>query len=130
MSDQIPAIAPRPRTLKVRRRDGRVRRACRQIIVVAAGQLDDPKYRPLVQSFARISILAVDAFELLREKGLLNAEGELRSSVDTFQRLVGMQLKLATALGLSPAALTKFKKEKPLDLASAMSAEVVDAEPS
>jgi hypothetical protein len=125
MSDQVPAPSRR-----ARKRDQRVRRACRQIVVVAP-HLDDPKYRPLVQAFARISLLNIDAFEHLREKGLVNAEGELRSSVDTFQRLVNTQLKLAEKLGLTPSALGKLSKARPVDLAAAMSAheeEIVDAE--
>ncbi len=131
MNEQILAPAPRPRTLKVRKRDQRVRRACRQILVVAP-HLDDPKYRPLIQSFARISLLSVDGFEHLRERGLVGENGELRSSVDVFQRLVNTQMKLAEKLGLTPSALGKLSKEKPVDLAAAMSAheeEVIDVEP-
>jgi hypothetical protein len=84
----------RSRALVRRKRDQRVRRACRQVLVVAP-HLDDAKYRPLIQSFARISILGSDAFELLRERGLVNDDGELRSSVDVFQRLVNTQMKFA-----------------------------------
>jgi len=83
----------------------------------------------MVQAFARISILNTDAFEHLRQVGLVNADGELRSSVDVFQRLASTLTKMATSLFLTPAALGKLDKRKPIDLASAMSAEVVDADP-
>jgi hypothetical protein len=123
-------LPDRPRSTRARRRCQRTRRVAHQIIVVSGGRLDDPAYRLPAQSLARISILAGDAFDLLREKGLLNEAGELRSSVDTFQRLVGMQVKLCRELGLTPAALGKLNKgPKPIDLAAAMAdAEPVDAE--
>ena len=119
----------RGRGLRTRKRDERVRRACRSIVRVAP-HLDDPKFRPLIQAFARTSILNLDAFEHLRHVGIVNANGELRSSVDTFQRLVNTQMKLADKLGLTPSTLGKLDKRRPIDLAAAMSAheEVVDAD--
>ena len=50
--------------------------------------------------------------------------------MDTVQRLIGLQLKLATALGLSPAVLGKIRNEKPADLAAALAGhvDVEDAE--
>ncbi|MBF6570423.1 MAG: hypothetical protein IVW54_16275 [Candidatus Binataceae bacterium] len=101
-----------------RKRDQRLRRFRRQLLAVAP-HLDDPKFAPLLNSFGRISLLALDGYETLREGGLLNEDGELRSSVDTFQRLVGQQLKLGRELGLTPTALNKIRNEKPVDLAGA-----------
>ena len=102
-----------------RARDQRVKRLARQTIITCP-HLDEPKYRPLVASFARISILALDSYEFLRERGLTNESGELRSSVEVVSRLFSNQLKLATALGLSPAAVGKFRNERPIDLAAAI----------
>jgi len=85
-----------------------------------ASHLDEAKFAPLLDSFARVTLLAHDAFDFLRENGIVGENGELRSSVDTLQRLVGQQLKLATALGLSPAAMGKLRNEKPTDLAAAL----------
>jgi hypothetical protein len=113
-------IAPNNRHAGRRRpRDQRVKRFRRQMIIVAP-HLDDPKYAPLIASFARISILALDSYEFLRERGLTNESGELRSSVEVVSRLFSNQLKLATALGLSPATVGRFRNEKPADLVGAL----------
>lgn len=103
-------------------RDQRSRRVARQI-VIQNPHLEEPRYRVLISSFAKQTILVHDAYEFLREKGLVGESGELRSSVETLNRLIGGQLKLATALGLSPSALGKLRNEKPIDLAAAMSDE-------
>jgi hypothetical protein len=102
-----------------RARDQRVKRLARQTIITCP-HLDEPKYRPLVASFARISILALDSYEFLRERGLVGENGELRSSVETVNRLLSAQLKLAAALGLSPATVGRFRNERPADLVSAL----------
>ncbi len=117
--------APAPHSPR-RKRDQRVRRFRRELLRVVP-ELAEARFGPLTQTFARLSILAIEAFDHLRASGLLDESGELRSSVETFQRLANAQLKFATALGLSPAALGKFKREKPVDLAAALAdAEVVD----
>jgi hypothetical protein len=51
-------------------------------------------------------LLELDAYELLREHGLVGTDGELRSSVTVVLQLASTQLKLANALGLSPAPLS------------------------
>lgn len=121
------ATLPAPRNSRTRKRDERVRRAARSLLVVAP-HLDDPKYRPLIQSFARLSILSIDAFDHLRRVGITNNEGELRGSVDTFQRLAMAQLRLADKLHLTPAAFGKMAKAKPIDLAAAMAANEANEE--
>jgi hypothetical protein len=93
-------------------------------MLAVAPHLNDAKFAPLVASFARITLLGQDAYEFLREKGLVNDQGELRSSVDAVQRLIGTQLKLANSLGLSPAVLGKIRNEKPADLAAALAGHV------
>lgn len=117
-----------PLTRAARRRDQRVRRKKQQILV-GAPHLEDA-FRPLLESLARVTLLTEDGYEFLRKNGLVNEQGELRSSVDTVQRLMSTQLKLANALGLSPAALGKLRKEKPADLAAALAGhvDVEDAE--
>lgn len=82
-------------------------------------RLDDPKFGPLITSFAEVTLLSRDAFDFLRGNGLVNEDGELRSSVDTFQRLLGQQVKLARELHLTPASLGKVKGERPVDLPAA-----------
>jgi hypothetical protein len=118
---------------KRRTRDQRVRRF-RGDLVKVDPRLNQRKFAPLLSSFARISILALDSYEFLREQGLVGESGELRSSVTVVSQLIAGQLRLATALGLTPAALGKLKGESPDDLASAMARHVggavTDGEPS
>lgn len=97
-------------------------------MLTVAPHLNDAKFQPLVNSFARITLLGLDSYEFLRERGLVGENRELRSSVDAVQRLIGVQLKLANALGLSPAVLRKIRNEKPADLAAALARHVEDAE--
>lgn len=118
MTDQLTAAQPRSRAV-TRQRDQRVRRFRRQLLAVAP-HLNDPKFGPLLHSFARISILGLDSYDYLRLKGIVGADGELRSSVDVVQRLVNAQLKLANALGLTPLALGKLKPGALDDLAAAL----------
>jgi hypothetical protein len=125
-SPPLPSPVSRRNTALARRkRDQRLRRSRRELLKVAP-LLADAKYSPLVNSFCRVSLLAADGYELLRNGGLLDANGELRSSVATVNQLIGQQLKLARELGLSPSAVSKLKKDK-LDLPAAF-AEVEDAE--
>jgi hypothetical protein len=120
-----PVVPHRNSAIARRKRDQRLRRSRRELLKVAP-LLADAKYSPLVNSFCRVSLLAIDGYELLRSGGLLDENGELRSSVTTFNQLIGQQLKLARELGLSPSAVSKLKKDK-LDLPAAF-AEVEDAE--
>ena len=120
MPDSLPTTSqPRSRVALRRQRDQRIRRFRRQLLAVAP-HLNDPKFGPLLHSFARISILGLDACDYLRLGGIVGDDGELRSSVDVVQRLVNSQLKLANALGLTPFALAKLKPTPPDDLAAAL----------
>jgi hypothetical protein len=111
--------ATKPRGGRRRSRDQRSRRIARQIVMLNLG-LDEPRYRVLLASFAKQTVLVHDAYEFLRERGIVNEQGELRSSVEVLNRLIAGQLRLATALGLSPAALGKLRNERPIDLAAAL----------
>ena len=112
-----------------KKRDDQVARLVRRVRKFSPS-LEDPKYGPLLASFARMSLLALDSYEFIRTNGITGENGELRSSVETVNRLIAGQLKLATALGLSPASLAKVRNEKPVDLAAAFAhSEVEDAEP-
>ncbi len=104
---------------KHRAQDLRVRKVCRRLIRIAP-ELDDERFRPLILSFARTSLLVHDAYMHLEDIGLLNADNELRASITTLQGLMRTQLSLALALGLSPGALRALRKEKPADLADAL----------
>jgi hypothetical protein len=73
----------------------------------------------VLQSFGRVSLLLSDGYEKIRGAALLNADGELRSSIDTIGRLAGVQLKLGKELGLTPSTLRALAGEKHVDLAAA-----------
>jgi hypothetical protein len=118
MSQEVASRVTTP-TRKQRSRDQRVRRF-RGDLVKVAPHLNQRKFAPLLSSFARISILALDSYEFLRTAGLTGENGELRSSVTTVAGLINSQLRLASALLLTPAALGKLKGESPDDLAAAM----------
>ena len=75
-------------------------------------------------------ILSLDAYEFLRENGIVGEDGEIRSSVDKFRGLSALMLKWASALGLTPAAMEKLKQEKPADDLAAKFANAEDAETS
>jgi hypothetical protein len=122
MSDSLPIATP-PRTRvakkKKRPRDERVRRFKRDLLKVAP-HLDNPALGPLIQIFAQSALLSLDSYEFLRAKGIVGDDGELRHSVHTVQLLFNTQLKLANALGLTPASLQALKTAPPDDLAAAM----------
>jgi len=114
----IPAEPQNRPSRRRRARDQRVKRF-RRAVLVAAPELDDPRFAPLLASFARISILGLDAYEFLRASGLTGEDGELReAAISTVNRTISVQLKLANALGLAPAALGKLRNERPIDLAA------------
>lgn len=113
--DEIVTTPPRrPPGCRAKSRDQRLRRL-KSALLRAAPHLGDEKFAPIVVSFARITLLAGDSGEFLRQHGLVGENGELRSSVDTVNRLVGTQLKLAAALGLTPTTLRSIAKERSVD---------------
>lgn len=118
--------SPVSRRVAKRQRDGRVRRMKREVTKEATHLADNRKFRYSIETFTETTILLRESFAELRSKGLIDENGELRSSIDTFTRLAALQLKYANALGLTPVSLGKFKATKP-DLAAAF-AEVEDAE--
>jgi hypothetical protein len=122
MPDSLPTTSQPRSRVAVRRqpRDQRVRRFKRQLLEVAP-HLNDPKFGPLLHSFARISLLSLDSYEYLRANGLVGSDGELRSSVDVVQRLATSSLRLATALGLTPLALGKLKSPDPNEVGKLLS---------
>lgn len=98
------------------KKDERTNRAARQIVSLAP-HLNDPKFRPLIRSYAKISLVTADAAAFLRKRGIVGDDGELRRSVDTFTRLVITQMKLAEKLGLTPGTFHTLSHAKPtLDL--------------
>ena len=69
------------------------------------------------------------SYATIRDESLISAEtGELRGSVDTVRKLAETQSRLARELGLTPATLKVFSKEKLVDLAAAMAEKDDDEE--
>lgn len=128
MQTTLAATTTLPAKKKLPPRDHRVRRFKREILKTAP-ELNDPRYSPVLHTFARANILLLDSYDFLRTNGLVNENGELRSSVDTVNRLINTVLKAGAALGLTPAGMTKLRKDRPIDLVAALaSAEDADAE--
>jgi hypothetical protein len=68
--------------------------------------LDNPVFAPVLQSFARVSLLAHDVYEHLLDQKLTNEDGELRlAAIDSVRKLMVEQSHLAERLGLTPATL-------------------------
>jgi hypothetical protein len=113
-----PLPPPVPRRLVKRQRDQRLRRVTRQLRKVAP-HLDNVAFAPILQGFARVSVLLSDSYEKIKNQNLLGEDGELRPSIETIRRLVDTQAKLAEKLGLTPATLKALRREKKADIAAA-----------
>ncbi len=110
------------------KRDEQVRRYVRCVRDLVP-HLENPVYAPMLQSFARISLLLERGYSHLREGSLLNKDGELRPGIDTIRRLAETQSRLARELGLTPATLRSLAREKPgFDIAAEATRADDDAE--
>jgi hypothetical protein len=126
VSDTLP---PRPRPVSriaVRRyRDEQIRRGVRKARRLAP-HLENAIFLPLLQSFCRVSLLLERGYQSLRDRSLLDEEGELCASIDIVRRLAETQTRLAEKLGLTPATLRAMAKEKVVDLAAELAEDVSD----
>lgn len=87
-----------------RLRDARIQRF-RKGLLEAAPNLDDDKYRPVVESFARLTIMIVDSYEFITKSGIIAPKsGELRPSMTVLRQLMDSQLRMAIVFGVTPAA--------------------------
>lgn len=92
-------------------------------LVTLVPSLDQPEWRPLVLTYCRIAVLAQRAYDHLRQSGLLDEEGELKKSLETYRRLAGELRAQARELGLSPSVAASLMKQKPIDFVAAMNVE-------
>jgi hypothetical protein len=69
-----------------RKRDEQQRRFCRRLRTLAP-HLDDPAFAPLIQSYAKVSLLLARGYESIRAGEIVGTDGELRASVDVVRRL-------------------------------------------
>ncbi|HEV3112588.1 MAG TPA: hypothetical protein VGY99_19040, partial [Candidatus Binataceae bacterium] len=119
---------PRPvsRVMTRIKRDGQVRRLVGQMRRLAP-YVDDPRFAPLLRTFAEVTLLIERSYAKLKDVDVTADSGELRGSLDTFRRLAETQRGLARELGLSPTvAATMTKPVKVLDLESIRSANEED----
>ena len=78
-------------------------------VIRVAPHLDDPRFRPVLLSFARLTLLLERSYAALGDTDSLISDktGEIRMSVDTVARLIGQQGKLAAMLGFTPSTLAR-----------------------
>lgn len=84
----------------------------------ALSSLQDLRWRPALQSLARITLLMERSYAVLKErKSLLDERGELCPSIDVFRRLVDSQAGLLKAVGLMPTAVLPEPLDKEIEAA-------------
>lgn len=116
---QLPTARPR---MPARKRDEQVRRLCRRLRTLAP-HLDNPAFAPLIQSYAKVSLLLARGYESLRNGEIVGPDGEMKSSVDAVRRLAETSARLARELGLTPLTLRVLSRERTIDLPAAMAGE-------
>jgi phage terminase small subunit len=88
----------------------------------------EPADEPVARAWCELEVLSQRCYADLRDRGLLNAEGEARRLLDDYRKLRNTQLSLASALGMTPAARIAIKagsRKADFDLAAAMAVEAV-----
>jgi hypothetical protein len=109
------SLTPVRHRVAMRKRDQKIRRLVRHIEKLS--NLSNPRYRPALQTAARLTLLVDKTYELLKERNsLLNEDGEISSSLDAFRRLCDSQLAALKSLGLLPTSiLPENAADKSLD---------------
>jgi hypothetical protein len=104
LSKSIIPNSPNRRSPWALKRDSQVRNRMRRLVETTS--LTDLRYRPLLASLARISILVEQGFETLKQrKSLLGDDGEICRSVDSVRRLLDSQVSMLRLAGLTPTAI-------------------------
>jgi len=99
-----------------RKKDMQVQRLVKRFEGLA--RLDDPRYRPALQSLARITLLLERAYEHLKTcESLLTDKGELCSSVDVIRRLCESQASLLKMMGLTPTSVLPNQADREIEAA-------------
>ena len=82
-------------------RDAQVKRKVSRYVSIT--QLRDVRFRPLLNTLARVTILLERTYAHLRDReNLASQSGELTRSIDTVRRLADTQLRFLQAIGLTP----------------------------
>ncbi len=99
-----------------RKKDTQVRRLVRRFEGLA--RLDDPRFRPALQSLARLTLLLERSYEHLKgRESLLNEKGELCTSVDVIRRLCESQASLLKMMGLTPTSVLPDQPDREIEAA-------------
>ena len=105
-----------PTRYRAKIRDEQVRRKERKFTSLAG--LDDLRYRPAMQTLARVTLLLERSYNVLKtRKSLLNKDGELCKSVDVVRRLAETQTRLLAIMGLTPTAAAVDHPEREVEAA-------------
>jgi hypothetical protein len=120
---------PPLKTLRQARRDEKVRAWARGLLREMPA-LDQPRLRPLIYNYARITLLAERVYAALAKRPAVDRAGNVPQAADVFQRLTITQMRLASALGLTPAARSARMRglDLPAEFARIMGAEDSDDE--
>jgi hypothetical protein len=117
----------------LRHRDKRVERLARKMRQVMPW-IEDAD-RPACRAWAELEILAQTVYLALRERGVINEQGDARRLLDDYRKLRVAQIALSRELALTPAsriAIKAGKSESAVDLVALMSvpdaAETVEPE--
>src|SRR5689334_8478641 len=79
--------------------------------------------RPVCRAWSELEILSQTVYLVLRDKGVLNSEGEARRLLDDYRKLRSTQIQFSRELGMTPAARAGIKagnRDAEVDLVTQM----------
>jgi phage terminase small subunit len=107
----------RPRTIAKIKRDQAVRRLARRIAIECAWIT--PIDGPMVRAWAQLERLSMEAFERLKDDGIMRADGTAHPLLSEIVKLRRAQTQLGAQLGLGPRArgeVSSASRTIPLDI--------------
>lgn len=113
MTQDLTPIAPRLPAKP--QRDEKIRRKVRALAALGGPILADLRYRPALQSLARITVLIDRMYVTLKDRELVNDDGSAIGACDAFRRAVDSQASLLKSLGLMPTSVLPDERGGSLD---------------
>jgi len=111
MTTQLPTLQ-RPRAV-TRKRDEQVRRKVRSI--ARLGNLADLRYRPALQSLARLMLLGDRLYLTLKDSDLVKEDGSAIGALESYVRICNSTGTLLKSLGLLPTSILPDDRAGSLD---------------
>jgi hypothetical protein len=111
-------------------RDQRVRKLVQRMRVTMPW-LEDSDV-PVCRAWAELEALASRVYAELRDKGVINSEGDARRLLDDYRKLRATQIVLSRELGMTPASRIALKADSTgaaLDLVAQIAAQDAASEP-